>query len=86
MRYSMFAVAGLAGLAIGGIPSGAVAQQATLTGVEDFRIANVGEGLFGPTRRNAIDSRFQVNGRNPDPSNRNFGLWATFDLELAGLF
>ena len=86
MRYSMLGVAGLAGFAIGGIPSGAVAQQATLTGVEDFRIANVGEGLFGPTRRDAINSRFQVNGRNPDPSNRNFGLWATFDLELAGLF
>lgn len=86
MRFSVCALAGLAGLAVGGVSTGASAQQATLTGVEDFRIANVGEGLFGPTRRDATNSRFQVNGRNPDPSNRNFGLWATFDLELAGLF
>lgn len=86
MRYPVFAITGLAGLAVGGFSTGAAAQQATLTGVEDFRIANVGEGLFGPTRRDATNSRFQVNGSNPNPSDRNYGLWATFDLELAGLF
>ena len=80
---SLFAAAGLAGA--GGLTP-ASAQTATLTGLDDFRIANVGEGLFGVTRRDATNSRFQVNGRNPNSSDRNYGLWATFDLELDGLF
>lgn len=74
----------VAGLASAG--SAAAAQTAVLTGLDDFRITNVGEGLFGVTRRNALNSRFQVNGSNPSPSSRNYGLWATFDLELGGLF
>lgn len=86
MKIAAFAIATVGAGLVGGIPSQASAQQAVLTGLEDFRIANVGEGLFGPTRRDAINSRFQVNGRNPASSQRNYGLWATFDLELAGLF
>lgn len=86
MKISTLPAAAFAGLVVGGIPATASAQQATLTGLDDFRIANVGEGLFGPTRRDATNSRFQVNGSNPAASQRNFGLWATFDLELDGLF
>lgn len=62
------------------------AQTAVLTGNQDFSISNVGEGLFGATRRDAINSRFQVNGRNPNSAERNFGLWATFDVPTAGVF
>lgn len=61
-------------------------QTAVLTGNQDFGISNVGEGLFGATRRDATDSRFQINGRNPDSANRNFGLWASFDVDLDDLF
>lgn len=86
MRFSLPALSALGALAAAGLVAPAFAQQAVLTGLDDFRIANVGEGLFGPTRRDAINSRFQVNGRNPSPSSRNFGLWATFDLDLNGLF
>lgn len=64
----------------------AAAQSATVVGLDDFGIKNVGEGLFGATRRDATDSRFQVNGSNPDSSNRNFGLWATFDIATNGIF
>lgn len=70
-------------LALGG---GAFAQSATVVGLDDFSIHNVGEGLFAPTRRNAVNSRFQVNGRNGDSANRNFGLWAAFNIDGAGLF
>lgn len=78
------AAAGVVSFALVG---GASAQTAVLTGNQDFSISNVGEGfLFGPTRRDAIDSRFQINGRNPDGANRNFGLWATFDVDLDGAF
>lgn len=86
MKTTALAIATLGLGLVGGIAPQAAAQQAVLTGLEDFRIANVGEGLFGVTRRDAINSRFQVNGRNPASAQRNFGLWATFDLELAGLF
>lgn len=87
-HHTITALAG-AGLALGVVGVAAPtasAQQAVLTGIEDFRIANVGEGLFAPTRRDAVNSRFQVNGRNPSSTQRNFGLWATFDLNLDGLF
>jgi uncharacterized protein (TIGR03382 family) len=86
MKISALAIAIVGAGLVGGIPAQVSAQQAVLTGLEDFRIANVGEGLFGVTRRDALNSRFQVNGRNPASGQRNFGLWATFDLELAGLF
>ncbi|MEM8757961.1 MAG: PEP-CTERM sorting domain-containing protein [Planctomycetota bacterium] len=79
----------LAALAVSfsGFASAAAGQTAVLTGNEDFTISNVGEGfLFGPTRRDAVDSRFQINGRNPDGADRNFGLWAAFNLDLNGLF
>jgi len=69
-----------------GVVGGASAQTAVLTGNQDFSISNVGEGLFGATRRNALDSRFQINGRNPSSASRNFGLWATFDVDLNGVF
>lgn len=79
--------AAIAALSAGSVTTGtAAAQDAVLTGLDDFRIANVGEGLFGVTRRNALNSRFQVNGRNPSSTSRNFGLWATFDLDFNGLF
>lgn len=68
------------------LSGGAFAQSATVVGLDDFSIHNVGEGLFGPTRRDAINSRFQVNGRNGNPSDRNFGLWASFNIDSAGLF
>ena len=86
MRFSHSAVPALTAACLATMAAPASAQQATLTGREDVRIANVGEGLFGPTRRGAGNSRFQVNGSNPNPSTRNYGLWATFDLELGGLF
>lgn len=86
MRFSLPALSALGALTAAGLVAPASAQQAVLTGLDDFRIANVGEGLFGPTRRDAINSRFQVNGRNPNPASRNYGLWATFDLDLNGLF
>lgn len=66
--------------------SDARAQTAVLTGNDDFSISNVGEGFFGVTRRDAVNSRFQVNGRNPASTDRNFGLWATFDIPTAGVF
>ncbi|MGP1271986.1 MAG: hypothetical protein ACTS22_01505 [Phycisphaerales bacterium] len=69
-----------------GVTASASAQSAVLTGNQDFTISNVGEGLFGVTRRDAVNSRFQINGRNPDSSNRNFGLWAAFNIDLNGLF
>lgn len=72
------------GLSLLAVPTTDAGQ--TLTGLDDFRIANVGEGLFGATRRNAVNSRFQVNGRNPDSAQRNFGLWAAFDLDFDGLY
>ncbi|MEM1423099.1 MAG: hypothetical protein AAGH64_03750 [Planctomycetota bacterium] len=78
-----FALIGLAA------PAG-LAQSASLTGVTDFQISSVGEGLGGffgeTTRRNALNSRFQVNGSDPNPSDRNFGIWTTFDLDFDGLF
>ena len=85
MQTKNVTLAVLAGVALTAAPGAATAQQ-VLTGVEDFRIANVGEGLFGPTRRNATNSRFQVNGSNPVSSQRNYGLWAAFDLDFDGLF
>lgn len=78
--------AGLVLAGMSGASSTASAQTSVMTGLDDFRIANVGEGLFGVTRRDAINSRFQVNGRNPNPADRNYGLWATFDLDFNGLF
>jgi MYXO-CTERM domain-containing protein len=69
--------------ALGGVAS---AQSATAVGLDDFSIHTVGEGLFGPTRRNALDSRFQVNGSNPNPSDRNYGLWTAFNLDGGSLF
>ncbi len=86
MKTSTIVGSGLVLAGLGAAVPGAQAQTSVLTGLEDFRIANVGEGLFGVTRRDATNSRFQVNGRNGDPSDRNFGLWAAFDLELGGLF
>ncbi|MFK7789586.1 MAG: MYXO-CTERM sorting domain-containing protein [Phycisphaeraceae bacterium] len=86
MKTATMIGAGMLLAGLGGATTTASAQTSVLTGLEDFRIANVGEGLFGVTRRNALNSRFQVNGSNPNPSDRNFGLWATFDLELDGLF
>ncbi|MEM7628563.1 MAG: hypothetical protein AAF356_03975 [Planctomycetota bacterium] len=86
MKNGLMTTAVVALAAGGALPQAASAQEATLTGLEDFRIANVGEGLFAPTRRDAINSRFQVNGRNPNSAERNFGLWATFDLDFSGLF
>ncbi|MEO0632068.1 MAG: hypothetical protein AAFY46_15295, partial [Planctomycetota bacterium] len=77
---------GLIGAGAALMAAPAVGQTAVLTGNEDFSISNVGEGLFGATRRDAVNSRFQINGRNPDGSNRNFGLWASFDVDLNGLF
>jgi len=80
-----------AGAALGMIAAAGSAngQSASLVGVEDFRIANVGEGVGGflpeVTRRNADEGRFQVNGSNPDQNNRVFGLWATFDLDFENL-
>ena len=65
----------------------AAAQSAVLTGNQDFSISNVGEGFIpSVTRRDAVNSRFQINGRNPSSSARNFGLWASFDVDLDGLF
>ena len=84
MMTRPIAIAALAGLVF--VPAVASAQTAVLTGNQDFTISNVGEGLFGATRRDAINSRFQVNGRNPASAMRNFGLWATFDIDLAGVF
>ena len=83
MKIRTVALASLAGslLAAPGVASAEV-----LTGLDDFRIANVGEGLFGPTRRDAVNSRFQVNGSNPVAAQRNYGLWAAFDLDFDGLF
>ena len=78
-------VAALAGLMLS--PTAASAQSAVLTGNEEFTISNVGEGFIPSiTRRNAVNSRFQVNGRNPAGGDRNFGLWATFDIDLNGTF
>jgi len=80
------------GAAVGMIAAAGSAngQSASLVGVEDFRIANVGEGVGGflpeVTRRNADEGRFQVNGSNPGQNNRVFGLWATFDLDFQNLF
>lgn len=63
------------------------AQTTVLTGNQDFTISNVGEGFIpSVTRRNAVDSRFQINGRNPNSASRNFGLWASFDVDLDGVF
>jgi MYXO-CTERM domain-containing protein len=85
---TLVALAPVALLGVGG--AGAAAQSASLTGVTDFQISTVGEGLGGflpeTIRRNATDSRFQVNGRDPNPADRNFGLWTTFDLDFDGLF
>ncbi|MGP1309833.1 MAG: hypothetical protein ACTS27_06525 [Phycisphaerales bacterium] len=73
-----------AGLSV--TPAAALAQSATVTGLDDFSIHTVGEGLFGPTRRNATESRFQVNGSNPNPSDRNYGLWTAFNIDGGSLF
>ncbi|MEL7485560.1 MAG: VPLPA-CTERM sorting domain-containing protein [Planctomycetota bacterium] len=78
---------GLIGAGAALMAAPAVGQTAVLTGNEDFSISNVGEGFIpSVTRRDAVNSRFQINGRNPDGSNRNFGLWASFDVDLNGLF
>ncbi len=85
MRNTVTVVAvGVLGL-LAGSGTG-LAQSATVTGLDDFSIHNVGEGLFGPTRRDAINSRFQVNGRNPVAAERNFGLWAAFNIDGGSLF
>lgn len=65
---------------------GAQAQTASAVGLDDFSIHVVGEGLFGPTRINTLNSRFQVNGRNPSSAMRNFGLWTAFNLDGGALF
>lgn len=73
--------------AIGASAGAAAGQTAVLTGNQDFSISNVGEGFIpSVTRRNAVNSRFQINGRNPSSASRNFGLWASFDVDLNGLF
>jgi hypothetical protein len=85
-RFAVIALTSTGALLVSAAGANAGLHQQTLTGVDDFRIANVGEGFFNTTRREANDSRFQVNGRNPDNVNRNFGLWASFDLDFNGLF
>ena len=79
---SIVAVLAVSGLAV----DRADASAATVTGLDDFSIHTVGEGLFGPTRRNALDSRFQVNGRNPNTAERNYGLWTAFNIDGGSLF
>ncbi len=77
----------LAGVAVLAPIGAASAQTAVLTGNQDFTISNVGEGFIpSVTRRNAVNSRFQINGRNPASSDRNFGLWASFDIDLQDTF
>ena len=74
-------------LALAGLgASSATAQTSTAVGLEDVSIHVVGEGLFGPTRINTLNSRFQVNGRNPSSAMRNFGLWTAFNLDGGSLF
>lgn len=76
-------IAGLAAISV----APATAQTAVLTGNEDFSIHNVGESFFGGAfRRDAVNSRFQINGRNPASADRNLGLWAAFNVDLNGLF
>lgn len=79
-------IACLSVVALAGAGSGASAQTASAVGLEDFSINVVGEGLFGPTRLNVTNSRFQVNGRNPSSAMRNYGLWAAFNLDGGSLF
>lgn len=86
MNGSFIRVASASALGVAMACGGAQAQTASATGLEDFSINVVGEGLFGPTRINSTNSRFQVNGRNPAAGMRNYGLWAAFNLDGASLF
>lgn len=86
-RWTMLVGAGAIALAGAG---GARAQSVTVESVADFSVHNVGEnlgGFFGNIfRRNADDGRFQVNGRDPNPSSRVYGLWSIFNIDGGSLF
>jgi|GEM_PF-3081952 len=66
------------------------AQVVTLTGPQDFSIHQIGEGVGGflppVIRRDVVDGRFQVNGRNPDPANRLFGQWTAINIDTSSVF
>ncbi|MEM7755453.1 MAG: hypothetical protein AAF297_07430, partial [Planctomycetota bacterium] len=79
---NMFRSCAVVGVAL--VASTASAQTVVATGLDDFSIHTVGEGLGGffpdPIRQDRTDGRFQVNSSNPDPANRTFGLWTVFNV------
>ncbi len=86
-HLKLLAAVASAALVVPSLATPALGQSVTLTGLEDFSIHNVGEGFFTPNfYRDAVNGRFQVNGRNGNPSDRNLGIWASFNLSAAGLF
>lgn len=88
MKKSIMTVAAASAVvAFAGIAN---AQSITLTGPQDFSIHQIGEGVGGflppVIRRDVVDGRFQVNGRNPDPSNRLFGQWTSINVDTSTVF
>ncbi|TVQ60845.1 MAG: hypothetical protein EA378_10495 [Phycisphaerales bacterium] len=88
MKKSTLTVA--AASAVVALAGAAQAQTVTLTGPQDFSIHQIGEGVGGflppVIRRDVVDGRFQVNGRNPDPSNRLFGQWTAINVDTSTAF
>lgn len=88
MKKSIFTVAAAGALIAA--TGAAQAQNVTLTGPQDFSIHQIGEGVGGflppVLRRNVVDGRFQVNGRNPDPANRLFGQWTAINVDTSAAF